>query len=82
MASKADEAKAWKKLLSVYPTKHRQLTCEYKIYTHLPSGKQISIEYRAYVEDNKPYGWGEYFKTPMEAVNDVIGKEVQNATTD
>jgi len=64
MASKRDEAKAWKKLLAYPKGSTRLLQLEYTSYR--------GTTYRAYLAEAKPYGWTDVFDTPMGAVDKVI----------
>ena len=67
MASKRDEAKAWKKLLDYPRGKIKVLKLSYSKFT-----PGISIKYEAYISGAQPFGWSDEYDTPMEAVDAVI----------
>lgn len=82
MVTKADENKAWKRLVA-YPHGAGTRILELERASYRDDGKPM---YKAYIAAAKPHGWTGHYESPMEAVDAVIRmmettrEEAANAT--
>lgn len=69
IATIKEEQEAWDKLEMAFPDNYISLE---KCYFKYANGGEVKIEYIAYTSTTDHIGLSDHYKSPMEAVNDII----------